>query len=70
MLTEQERKDILDFISIQSDLISYKQHCNDMIECILYNNLDKELTGKDIEKIRCYRIAIKKCYDMIDICNR
>lgn len=57
------------FNNIECDLIDIKQHFNDMIECILYDDLERELTLQDIERIKCYRVGIRKCYKLIDIIN-
>lgn len=57
------------FNTIERDLIEIKQHFNDMIECILYDNVYSDLTAKDITRIINYRIGIKKCLMMIDLIN-
>lgn len=57
------------FNNIECDLIDIKQHFNDMIECILYDDLERELTLQDIERIKRYRVGIRKCYKLIEIIN-
>ena len=57
------------FNAIESDLITIKQHFNDMIECILYDDVYTDLTPKDIARIINYRTGIKKCYKLIDMIN-
>lgn len=55
---------------IELELIDLKQSLNERIDEVLYDDLNKDLTIDDLEEIITYRKAIKKCYDMIDICNK
>ena len=63
-------KKLVGLDKIELDLISLKQSLNESIDSILYDDMSKDLTIDDIEKIITYRKAIKKCYDMIDVCNK
>ena len=63
-------KKLVGLDKIELELINLKQSLNESIDSILYDDMGKDLTISDIEKIITYRQAIKKCYDMIDVCNK
>lgn len=63
-------KKLVGLDKIELELINLKQSLNESIDSILYDDMGKDLTIDDIEKIVVYRKAIKKCYDMIDVCNK
>lgn len=68
-MSYEDKKRILHFENIEKDIVNLKQSFNEMIENIIYDDIEHELSPVDLSRINTYRYAIQKCYVILALCN-